>query len=321
MDKKIKDFIDLFQSYFRKPAQILSLKDFFLELEEDKNFFYLEKSQKLFFPVMDSKENVVFWVLVCSVETDKSLLFRDMISFLDSTIVRYIKMKEVNQVLKQREAIQQATYFNNVIPFRSSLNAKLSRLGEKNEPFLESSKLQKFMYESDFKKIHLVSPRPLWINGSSKEILRLVSYLHSESKNWALLTVGKDIELIWKDTHFWQEFPQTTIVILDLEKLSQYKKRVLEKNLQALEKLKGPKPLVIVTSNRLKKPLAEFDKSKYSQLRELLWFYSIRPGAELRIQAQYLLFQLKKNTNSTYYCFRTRKFYFLPLSLGSKNFH
>lgn len=263
-------------------------------------FVYSRTHRQVSFPIFNSKKELQAVATASPVSNQDAVIFDEMAQFLQLTISEHI---ELSTVLEKQIETEMAIERAHVDP------SKVVSLRTKKidpTPQIEYKK-PKLKGEPDL--------RPIWISGDNETFNSHIAFsVHDWVSNWAFINAKEIPDLVWQDPHSWQNFPQVTIFVPDIESLSAKKRETLKANLSLLTKLKGQKPLVIVTSRAEVSPELE-------ELRLLFKHYRANENVTARVQAHFLLYHHKDEKPWAHNCDKTQSLYFLPFSPGPKNLH
>ncbi len=263
-------------------------------------FVYSQTMRQVSFPIFNLKKELKAIATASPVESQDAVVFDEMAQFLQLTIAEHI---ELTEQVDFKELTQQ------VIEHAHSDQNKVVELKTRKKvetPVIEY-KRRKINREPDL--------QPIWLSGSNENFNSQIAFsVHDWISNWAFINAKEIPDLIWKDPHSWRNFPQVTIFIPDIPSLSEKKLEVLKRNLADLRKIKGKKPMVVVTS-----PIEISDELNY--FRESFKHYTVNENLSARVQAHFLLYHHKKNSLGTYSDEKTKGLYFLPFSPSPTRVH
>ena len=256
--KVINKIKKIFQEHYKKEfflqySESFGEKDFLAWNECQTPFIYSEELRQVCFPIFSSKKRFKILVTVRPVYKEDSNSFSEMADFLSLTLAEPCKLKQSLRQIKREEEVlaRLSSDPGKVIPLRTkrSLEQQTRKTtgkqsqNEINQSFLDFRNLSKNKTNLD----------PLWIIGDKSQHNRKVAFsIHNLTSNWAFMDFREISDLIWKDCRGWETFPHVTVLISDIELLSDSKIACLQKSLGFMEKLKE-KPFLIITSGSLSK--------------------------------------------------------------------
>ncbi len=214
----------------------LSRDKFLLWNQCKTSFRYSSGLGSVYFPVFSLKKDLKALFTVKPVFKEDPACFREMADFLKLTVSELLRLDEIYHEQNQKEDVLKrlASDPQKVIPFKIKRKCPVNQ--EKNA-----------IRELEFSgKINL---DPIWIAGDNTDLnTRIAFSIHELSSNWAFINVGKTPDLIWEDIDIWRQIPQVTILVSNIELLSNSKVTYLNESLKFIRKLKN-KPLLVVTSS------------------------------------------------------------------------
>lgn len=263
-------------------------------------FVYSRTLRQVSFPIFNSKRELQAIAVASPVENTDAIVFDEMAQFLQLTIAEHIDLTEKKSMSERTQWALESVHdeSRNIIQLKTKKiepekNIQYKKIEAKKQPDL----------------------RPLWISGKNENFNAHIAFsIHDWAANWAFINAAEIPDLIWQDPHAWQNFPQVTIFVPNITSLSEGKLKTLETNLKSLRQLKGPKPLIIISS-----PLEVSEKLE--RIKRLFKHYRSNEKVTARVQAHFLLYHHKEETPWVHQCEVTNSLYFLPFSSGPKNFH
>ncbi len=262
-------------------------------------FVYSRTLRQVSFPIFNSKQELNAVVTARPVDNKDAIIFAEMAQFLQLTIAEHISLIDELETQDQTLiAIERAHCDDNkVIELRTKKDS-----------------VPHYQYK-DFKKKKPLDRRPIWISGDNDNFNSHIAFsVHDWIGNWAFINAKETPDLVWEDAHSWQNFPQVTLFVPNIEELTSDQIRILRENLAKLQKMDGPKPLIIVTSqNEVSEELEQLKRE----------FKNYRSNAKIsaRVQAHFLIYHHKQESPFLHECDETKGIYFLPFSPGSHILH
>lgn len=263
-------------------------------------FVYSRTHKQVTFPIFNSKRELQAIATASPVDNQDAIIFDEMAQFLQLTIAEHFELTtQLDEKIQTEMAIEKAhADTKKVIPLKTK---------KKNPNGTIEFKKRTPAREPDL--------RPLWITGDDEDIKSHIAFsVHDWTSNWAFINAKEIPDLVWEDQSSWSTFPQITIFIPDVTKLDAQKREKLKNNLLTLQKQKGPKPFIIVTSP---KEVPEDLK----ELQVLFKSYNANTKNKPQVQAHFLLFHHDEKLNGTHFCDKTKDLFFLPFSPTPDKLH
>ncbi len=262
-------------------------------------FVYSRTLRQVSFPIFNSKQELNAVVTARPVENKDAVVFAEMAQFLQLTIAEHVDLSDQLE-LKDETLIAMEKAQND---------------GGKVVQLITKKKTNPSIQYKEPRKKKVVDLSPIWISGNNGGFNSHIAFsVHDWVGNWAFINAKETPDLVWKDQHGWQNFPQVTLFIPDIHELSEKKLKVLKENLTNIKKMEGPKPLVLVTS-ALETPDDMMD------LRHLFKHYKSNDKVSARVQAHFLVFHHTSESPFVHSDDQAEGIYFLPFSPNSKLLH
>ena len=254
MEKTITTIKKIFEEHYKVKLKLQwaenLIKEEFLLWNKHQNFFmHSRKLRQVVFPIFNSKRQLEVLATVKPVFKENRACFNEMADFLNLTVTEPLRLRGIYQEQNQKEDILQRFFANpgKVIPFK--IKRPIKALGKTN------GLLKKQMVSCNNKLKRLKSKKetgfdPIWILGDKNSVnTKIALCVHELSSNWAFINTKNFSDLIWENPKDWGSFPQVTVLIPEIQTLSDSKVAHLHDSLKFIRRLKD-KPLLIVTSSR-----------------------------------------------------------------------
>lgn len=263
-------------------------------------FVYSQTMRQVSFPIFNLKKELKAIATASPVESQDAIVFDEMAQFLQLTIAEHIELTEQMDLKELTQQVIESAHTDQ----SKVIQLKTRKISENTPIELKKRKMNK---EPDL--------QPIWLSGSNENFNAQIAFsIHDWISNWAFINAKEIPDLIWKDPHSWKNFPQVTIFIPDIPSLSEKKLAVLKQNIADLKKIKGKKPMIVITSPVELAP-------ELNSFRERFKHYTVNDNLSARVQAHFLLYHHKKNSPGTYTDERTKGLYFLPFSPSPTRIH
>ena len=264
-------------------------------------FVYSRTRKQVSFPIFNSRNELQAVATASPVDNQDAVIFDEMAQFLQLTIAEHFELTtELDQKIQTEMAIEKAHADNSkVIPLITK------KKSDKDNTFT-------FKKRSNTRKPDL---RPLWLTGDNKNLNSLIAYsVHEWTENWAFINANEIPDLIWEDESAWTHFSQITIFIPDVTNLDKDKVEKLMINIDQLKKIKGLKPLIVVSSS------TEIPED-FMELRKHFNTYKVNEKNSAQVQAHFLLFHQKRQLDGVYQSEHSKDLFFLPFSPTPDKLH
>lgn len=264
------------------------------------SFVYSRTLRQVSFPIFNSKRELQAIAVASPVNNKDAIMFDEMSQFLQLTISEHLELAEIKELkVRTQEAIELA----------HTDTQKVIELKTKRRPTTEPMQIRHTRPERE------ADITPIWISGANEDFNAHIAFsVHDWIANWAFINAKEIPDLVWQDPHAWTNFPQVTLFVPNIATLSEAKLDILKNNLAQLKKVKGPKPLLIISSPLEVSP--ELD-----ELKKNFKHYKSNKNVTARVQAHFLLYHHKKETPWTHQCKDTDGIYFFPFSPGPEQLH
>jgi len=265
------------------------------------HFVYSRTLRQVSFLIFNSRRELQAVATAGPVENKDAVMFDEMAQFLQLTIAEHIELTDRRDIQERTEEAMELAHANHT-----------------NVVELKTRKISETPASFQYKEVKQTKPAdttPIWISGTNEDFNAHIAFsIHDWVANWAFINAKEIPDLVWQDPHAWQNFPQVTLFVPDIATLSKTKLEILKSNLEQLSKIKGPKPLIVISS-----PTEISDELK--ELQHFFKCYEANDKVTARVQAHFLLFHHKKASKWTHQCKETDSIYFLPFSPSPTNLH
>jgi|GEM_PF-3147574 len=270
-----------------------SLKDW------QTTFVYSRTRRQVSFPIFSKNNQLRAIAIAHPVGNNDAVRFQEMSQFLQLTVTESLNAHDRLEVLENSEAVFQKSHNEDTNVIRWPANKKQSTTGAELQD--ETKKTYSF--------------QPIWLYGEDHQLNLKVAYAaHEWVRNWAFINVKEIPDLFWQKKESWLSYAQMTILIPQVESLSERQWSILESNLKEVSNHLGPKPLILLTSQDSPEALRKGQAHR---------FKAYRTNSELtpKAQAHFLLFQQTEQRGWIHHCQRLKGLYFLPFGTTSDLLH
>lgn len=264
-------------------------------------FVYSRTLRQVSFPIFNSRRELQAIATASPVENKDAIVFDEMAQFLQLTVAEHLEIKtRFETQIDQEMAIER-------------LNADQTKVIQ-----LKTRKKSEAPTTYEYKKPKTskrANTDPIWISGDNEDFMAHIAFsAHDWVSNWAFINAKEIPDLIWQDPNAWQNFPQVTIFIPNIDEATPEQIQVLKENLDNLPQDDEQKPLIIVSSRG---PLSD----ELKQLKKRFKYFKSNEKVSARVQAHFLLYHYKETKLWSYECEKTDSLYFLPFTTGPKQIH